>query len=116
MICDSSGSMAYRGQKAWGSKFECSCILAAALSWLTLRQNDSVGLFSLRARSVSPVRHSNSASTARDAAWAGNCSTWVLTRGNASSGRPCRSANPAARTGRLGDQRLMAAMHAVKIA
>ncbi|UCE46390.1 MAG: DUF58 domain-containing protein [Phycisphaerales bacterium] len=54
MICDSSGSMAYRGERAWGSKFECSCILAAALSWLTLRQNDSVGLLSLREDDSAP--------------------------------------------------------------
>lgn len=42
VICDTSGSMAYRGQRAWGSKLECSRILAAALSWLMLRQNNSV--------------------------------------------------------------------------
>lgn len=47
VICDTSGSMAYRGQRAWGSKLECSCVLAAAMSWLMLRQNDAVGLLSL---------------------------------------------------------------------
>ena len=54
VICDSSGSMAYRGQTAWCSKFECSCILAAALGWLALRQNDSVGLLSLREDDAAP--------------------------------------------------------------
>ena len=54
VICDTSGSMAYRGQKAWGSKLDCSCILAAALSWLMLRQNDSVGLLSLREGDAAP--------------------------------------------------------------
>ncbi len=54
VICDTSGSMAYRGQRAWGSKLECSCILAAALSWLMLRQNDSVGLLSLREGDTAP--------------------------------------------------------------
>jgi len=48
VICDTSGSMAYRGRTAWGSKLECARILAAALTWLMLRQNDAVGLLSLR--------------------------------------------------------------------
>ncbi len=47
VICDTSGSMAYRGERAWGSKMECSCVLAAAMSWLMLRQNDAVGVVSL---------------------------------------------------------------------
>ncbi|HUY33953.1 MAG TPA: DUF58 domain-containing protein [Pirellulales bacterium] len=47
MICDTSASMAYRGSAAWGTKFQVARILAAALTWLLLRQNDAVGLLSL---------------------------------------------------------------------
>jgi uncharacterized protein (DUF58 family) len=44
MTVDGSGSMRYRGDKAWGSKIECARALAAALGWLTLRQKDASGL------------------------------------------------------------------------
>jgi len=63
LLIDSSASMAYRGEGAWASKFECAQILATALSWLMLKQNDAVGLLALeqsakqgtlRARYVAP--------------------------------------------------------------
>ncbi|MEI8342097.1 MAG: DUF58 domain-containing protein, partial [Verrucomicrobiota bacterium] len=46
-VIDSSASMSYRGDGAWASKFECAQILATALTWLMLRQNDAVGLLAL---------------------------------------------------------------------
>ncbi len=47
VVCDSSASMKYRGAKAWGSKLECSKVLAAALTWFLLRQNDAAGMVTL---------------------------------------------------------------------
>jgi uncharacterized protein (DUF58 family) len=49
VVCDTSASMAYRGGEAWGSKLEVARILAAALAWMLLRQNDAVGLLALGA-------------------------------------------------------------------
>ncbi len=47
VICDTSASMAYRGGRAWGSKLEVARILAAALCWFLLRQNDAAGMVTL---------------------------------------------------------------------
>ena len=47
VLCDTSGSMGYRGRDAWGSKLDVARIAAAALCLLMLRQNDAVGLLSL---------------------------------------------------------------------
>ncbi len=47
VLCDTSGSMSYRGKRAWGSKLDCARILAVALGWFLLRQNDAVGLVAL---------------------------------------------------------------------
>ena len=47
IVLDTSASMAYRSGGAWGSKFECARILAAALTWFLLRQNDAAGLVTL---------------------------------------------------------------------
>jgi uncharacterized protein (DUF58 family) len=47
VVCDTSASMAYRGTTAWGSKLEGARILAAAMTWFLLRQNDAAGLVSL---------------------------------------------------------------------
>jgi uncharacterized protein (DUF58 family) len=47
VLCDTSASMAYRGSSAWGSKFECAKILAAALTWFLLKQNDAAGMVTL---------------------------------------------------------------------
>jgi uncharacterized protein (DUF58 family) len=44
VICDTSASMEYRGENAWGSKLECSKVTAAALTWFLLKQNDAAGL------------------------------------------------------------------------
>ena len=44
LVIDSSGSMKYRGRDAWGSKLEVATAVAAALTSLTLKQNDAVGL------------------------------------------------------------------------
>ena len=47
VVCDTSKSMAYRGSTAWASKLDASRILAAALTWLLLKQNDAAGLVAL---------------------------------------------------------------------
>src|SRR5437764_8709707 len=47
VICDTSASMAYRGAAAWGSKLDCARILAAALTWFLLKQNDAAGMVTL---------------------------------------------------------------------
>jgi uncharacterized protein (DUF58 family) len=49
VLCDTSASMGYRGSAAWGSKLECARVLALALGWLLLKQNDAVGLLALEA-------------------------------------------------------------------
>lgn len=43
VLCDTSASMAYRGDSAWGSKLDCAKVLGAALSWFLLKQNDAAG-------------------------------------------------------------------------
>src|SRR5437762_978551 len=48
VVCDTSASMGYRGEAAWGSKLECARVLAAALTWFLLKQNDAAGMVSLR--------------------------------------------------------------------
>jgi uncharacterized protein (DUF58 family) len=47
ILCDTSASMAYRGTGAWGSKLDVARILAAALTWFLLKQNDAAGLITL---------------------------------------------------------------------
>jgi uncharacterized protein (DUF58 family) len=47
VVCDTSASMAYRGESAWGSKLECARVLAAALTWFLLKQNDAAGMLTL---------------------------------------------------------------------
>src|SRR5256885_5595778 len=47
VVCDTSASMSYRGAAAWGSKLECARVLAAALTWFLLKQNDAAGMVSL---------------------------------------------------------------------
>jgi uncharacterized protein (DUF58 family) len=47
LVCDTSASMAYRGSRAWGSKLEVARVLAAALTWFLLRQNDAAGFVGL---------------------------------------------------------------------
>ena len=47
VVCDTSASMAYRGTAAWGSKLECAKVLAAALTWFLLKQNDAAGMVTL---------------------------------------------------------------------
>jgi len=47
VVCDTSASMQYRGGGAWGSKLECARILAAALTWFLLKQNDAAGMVTL---------------------------------------------------------------------
>jgi uncharacterized protein (DUF58 family) len=54
VICDTSASMAYRGSRAWGSKLDAARILAAALTWFLLKQNDAAGLISLDPRAEVP--------------------------------------------------------------
>ncbi len=47
IVCDTSASMEYRGTAAWGSKLDCARIMAAALTWFLLKQNDAAGLVTL---------------------------------------------------------------------
>ncbi len=47
ILVDTSASMSYRGEAAWGSKLEFARVLAAALTSMMLGQNDAVGLLSL---------------------------------------------------------------------
>src|SRR5437867_9394019 len=47
VVCDTSASMSYRGEAAWGSKLECAKVLAAALTWFLLQQNDAAGMVTL---------------------------------------------------------------------
>lgn len=64
VVCDTSASMNYRGERAWGSKLECARVLAAALTWFLLKQNDAAGMVSLDAASGRPefIRPSQRAS------------------------------------------------------
>jgi uncharacterized protein (DUF58 family) len=52
LACDTSGSMAYRGARAWGTKMDAARILSAALAALLLRQNDAVGCLGLAGGSL----------------------------------------------------------------
>ena len=47
VICDTSASMRYRGSAAWASKLEVAKVLAAALTWFLLHQNDAAGMVTL---------------------------------------------------------------------
>lgn len=47
LLVDTSASMAYRGSRAPGSKLDTARVVALALGWLLIRQNDAVGLLSL---------------------------------------------------------------------
>src|SRR5947208_7088733 len=55
VVCDTSASMNYRGANAWGSKLECARVLAAALTWFLLKQNDAAGMVSLGSRMSDPL-------------------------------------------------------------
>ncbi len=52
IIVDSSGSMEYRGQKAWGRKLDYASLLAASLAWLLLKQKDATSLLTIETTSV----------------------------------------------------------------
>ena len=54
IVCDTSASMEYRGDTAWGSKLDCAKALAAASSWFLLRQNDAAGLVALQGPQAAP--------------------------------------------------------------
>ena len=54
VVCDTSASMTYRGAGAWGSKLDCAKLLAAALAWLSLKQNDAVGMVTLNGHGEAP--------------------------------------------------------------
>jgi uncharacterized protein (DUF58 family) len=54
VVCDTSASMKYQGGAAWGSKLECAKVLAAALTWFLLRQNDAAGMVTLSGESEVP--------------------------------------------------------------
>src|SRR2546428_2958419 len=59
IVCDTSASMGYRGATAWGSKLECARVLAAALTWFLLKQNDAAGMVSLTTRPPDPLSPSD---------------------------------------------------------
>src|SRR4051794_35552906 len=52
--CDTSASMQYRGAGARASQKECATVLAAALTWFLLKQNDAAGLITLNAATNAP--------------------------------------------------------------
>ncbi len=54
IVCDTSASMKYQGSTAWGSKLECARVLAAALSWFLLKQNDAADMVTLGAENDVP--------------------------------------------------------------
>ena len=54
VVCDTSASMKYRGAGAWGSKLDCAKLLAAALTWLLLKQNDAMGMVTLSGQGEAP--------------------------------------------------------------
>jgi uncharacterized protein (DUF58 family) len=58
VLLDASGSMGYRSEQAGLSKLEYGCYLAACLSYLMMRQQDSVGLvvFDQQIRQLIPPR------------------------------------------------------------
>jgi uncharacterized protein (DUF58 family) len=58
VVCDSSASMSYRGASAWASKLDCAKVIAAAMTWFLLKQNDAAGMVSLSPPSVSDPRRS----------------------------------------------------------
>src|SRR5207248_7340863 len=55
IVCDTSASMSYRSAGAWGSKLDCAKVLAAALTWFLLKQNDAAGMVSLGKRGGGPL-------------------------------------------------------------
>lgn len=54
VICDTSASMEYRGADAWGSKLDCAKVLAAALTWFLLKQNDAAGMVTVAGENEAP--------------------------------------------------------------
>lgn len=54
IVCDTSASMRYRGDAAWGSKLDCARVLAAALTWFLLKQNDAAGMVTLNGEAETP--------------------------------------------------------------
>jgi uncharacterized protein (DUF58 family) len=58
VVCDSSASMSYRGATAWASKLDCAKVLAAALTWFLLKQNDAAGMVTVSSPSTPDTRPS----------------------------------------------------------
>src|SRR5438309_8469090 len=54
VVCDTSASMNYRSAAAWGSKLERAKVLAAALTWFLLKQNDAAGMVTLNGGNLVP--------------------------------------------------------------
>jgi uncharacterized protein (DUF58 family) len=54
VVCDTSASMNYRGKGAWGSKLDCAKVLAAALTWFLLKQNDAAGMVAMNPGNLAP--------------------------------------------------------------
>ncbi len=62
LVLDASESMRYRGPESAWSKFEYARTMAAALAWLVLQQQDSVGLITFDTGIRSSVRPSSNPS------------------------------------------------------
>ena len=54
VVCDTSASMDYRGLNAWASKLEYARVLAAALTWFLLKQNDAAGMVAMTGQAGVP--------------------------------------------------------------
>ena len=54
VVCDTSASMDYRGSAGWGSKLDCAKVLAAAMTWFLLKQNDAAGMVTLGGEAGAP--------------------------------------------------------------
>lgn len=60
IVLDASGSMSFKGEKSFLSKYDYAAVLAVSLSYLALHQGDSVGLgtFSSSGFKLIPARNS----------------------------------------------------------
>src|ERR1044071_9687530 len=54
IVCDTSASMRYLGKGGWASKLDCAKLMAAALTWLLLKQNDAMGMVTLTGHDAVP--------------------------------------------------------------
>lgn len=55
IILDTSASMAYTGRRAWGRKLDYGSVVAAALTFLLLKQKDATSLLTMQAPLSAPL-------------------------------------------------------------